>query len=325
MNRRQLIKASTVWLSASTLSTQTHAQTFPNKPIKILIGQPSGGAVDNVARLLSDRMAAATGVAVVVESRPGAAGMIAAEAIARSTADGYTLGLLDVGALAVNPSLQPKISYDIGKDFTYLGGVAKIPLVLVAHPSIQANNLRELTQYAKSNPGKLSYASAGVGSPLHLAFEAYKQRAGVAIVHIPYRGGAPALTDVTAGHVPLMFIDTNLTNQNVKAGRVKAIAIATAQRSPQLPDIATFGEAGIANFDFAPWLGVVAPSGIDAAVTSKLLAAFDQVTASNELNEKISALGFFPWRMDRDSFMRHVSKEAASYRELIQTRGIRLD
>jgi tripartite-type tricarboxylate transporter receptor subunit TctC len=300
-------------------------QAYPNRPIRILIGQASGGAVDTVARLVSERVSASLGVSVVVEARPGAAGMIAADAVARSPADGYTLGLLDVGALAVNPSLQPKITYDIGKDFSYLGGVAKIPLVLVAHTSAPANTLAELTKYASTNPGRLSYASAGVGSPLHLAFEAYKQRAGIFVTHVPYRGGAPALADVAAGHVPLMFVDTNLANQFTKSGKVKPLAIATNERSPLLPDVPTFAEAGISNFDYAPWLGLVSASGLETQVASRLNQAVQQAVNSPELAQQVRALGFMPWPLTQERFAAHVKTEAVSYRELIKARGIKID
>jgi tripartite-type tricarboxylate transporter receptor subunit TctC len=330
MKRRQFTHRALALLgaSAAVLASPSMAlaqQAYPNRPVRILIGQASGGAVDTVARLLSERLTASLGVSVVVEARPGAAGMIAADAVARSLADGYTLGLLDVGALAVNPSLQPKISYDIAKDFSYLGGVAKIPLVLVAHPSATANTLADLTKYASTNPGRLSYASAGVGSPLHLAFEAYKQRAGIFVTHVPYRGGAPALADVAAGHVPLIFIDTNLTNQFSKSGKVKPLAIATSERSPLLPDVPTFAEAGISNFDYAPWLGLVSAAGMDAQVASRLNQAVQQVINSPELAQQVRALGFMSWPLTQERFAAHVKAEASSYRELIKVRGIKIE
>jgi tripartite-type tricarboxylate transporter receptor subunit TctC len=317
------------WANAQT-GAQSGAPSAPSvptvgKPIKIVIGQAPGGAVDTVARLVGERLSIALGAPVVVESRAGAAGMIAADAVAKAPADGLTLGLLDVGALAVNPSLQPKIAYDISKDFAYLGGVAKIPLVLVAHPSAPVSTLPELTRYSRANPGRLSYASAGVGSPLHLAFEAYKQRMGVSVVHIPYRGGAPALADVAAGHVPLVFIDTNLASQYSKSGRVKPLAIATSERSAQLPDVPTFAEAGVPSFDFAPWVGLVAPAGLDATTQARLTAAVEAVAAQAEMQQQIRALGFMPWRMNGVQFASHVREEAVSYRGLIQARGIRLD
>jgi tripartite-type tricarboxylate transporter receptor subunit TctC len=329
--KRRLLTQSALGLLSSTAClapvtwAQTTPQAYPNRPIRIVIGQASGGAVDTVARLVAERLSTALGVSVVVETRPGAAGMIAADTVARAGADGYTLGLLDVGALAVNPALQPKISYNIGKDFTYLGGVAKIPLVLVAHPSAPASTLPELTKYAAAHPGSLSYASAGVGSPLHLAFEAYKQRTGIFVTHVPYRGGAPALSDVAAGHIPLIFIDTNLANQFAKAGKVKMLAIATSERSPLLPDVPTFADAGVPNFDYAPWLGLVSAAGIDAAVASRLNQAITQVTNSPELAQQMRTLGFMPWPMAHDRFAAHVKTEASSYRELIQARGIKLE
>lgn len=303
----------------------TWAQAFPQRPLRIYLGQAAGGAVDTVARTLAERMSAALGQPVVVESRPGAGGMLAAEAVARAAPDGYTLGLLDVGALAVNPVLQKKVNYDVAKDFTYLGLVAKIPLVLIANPSLPATTLPELSGYLKQQAGKASYASSGVGSPLHMAMEAYKQRASVAAAHVPYRGGAPGLADVVAGHVPMMFLDTNLGSQYTKAGKVKAIAVATRERNPQLPDTPTFHESGLKDFDFAPWVGLAAPAGLPRDVAARLEQALKEVTASEPMVAKVQSLGFVPLQGDAAQFTAFAAKELAYYRKLIQEQKIQVD
>lgn len=324
MFRRQFhrsVLAAAVALSALPAT----AQTYPNRPIKLFLGQAAGGAVDTVARTLAERLSSHLGQPVIVEPRPGAGGMLAAEAVARAAPDGYTIGLLDAGALAVNPVLQKKVSYNAAKDFTHIGLVAKIPLVLIANPQLAASNLPELTNYLRQNPGKVTYASSGMGGPLHMAMETYKQRAGVGAVHVPYKGGAPGLADVVAGHVPLMFVDTNLGSQYAKSGKVKALAVATLERNPQLPDVPTFNESGLKGFDFAPWVGLVAPAGLSRDVAAKLEQALLQVSASPEMAAKVQSLGFIPLKSDGAQFSAFAGKELAYYRHLIHEQKIQVE
>lgn len=291
----------------------------------MFIGQAAGGAVDTVARLVAERLSNRLGQPVVVDNRPGAGGMLAAETVARAAPDGYSVGLLDVGPLAVNPVLQPKISYDVTKDFRYIGTVAKIPLVLVAKPGLSFSTLAALTAYAKSHPAQLSYGSAGVGSPPHLAFETYKQRAGVFVTHIPYRGGAPALADVVAGHVDLTFIDTNLGSQYHNSRKVKAIAVATLQRSPLMPDVPTFDESGIKAFEFAPWVGVVGPAAMPKNAASRFSAALEAVIRSDEFTSRLQAIGFTTFINDPVKFDALIRSELLSYRALVTERNIKLE
>lgn len=304
----------------------TAADRYPSRPVRIVIGQAPGGAVDTIARLAAERLATRLGQPVVVDNRPGAGGMLAAETIARAAPDGYSIGLLDVGALAVNPVLQPKVSYDVAKDFRYIGTVTKIPLVMVAQPGIaSAARSAELIAYAKAHPAKLTYGSAGVGSPPHLAFETFKARSGVFVTHIPYRGGAPALADVVAGHVDLTFIDTNLASQYQKTGKVKAIAIAMLERSPLMPDVPTFHESGLKGFEFAPWVGVVAPAAMPADAAARLASALESVVTSTEFAARMQALGFSPFATTPADFSALMRTELQSNRALIKERGITLE
>jgi len=312
--------------SASTSSSSSSSSAgYPERPIRLLLGQAAGGAVDTIARMLAERLGATLRQPVVVENRPGAGAMIAAEAVARAPADGYTLALLDEGALTVNPVLQKKIAYDVLKDFSYLGTVARIPLVMVAHPSLNVATPDELTRYSKAHPSALSYASAGVGSPPHLAFEAYKQQSGAIVAHLPYRGGAPALADVVAGHVHLTFIDTNLGSQYAKTGRVKPIAVSTRQRSPLLPSVPTFEEAGLKGFEFAPWVGVVGPAGLPTPVAERIAQALQTVLADRDLLARVRGSGFEPFASGSTAFAALIRQDLEARRTLIRERNIRLE
>ncbi|MGE4337667.1 MAG: Bug family tripartite tricarboxylate transporter substrate binding protein [Pigmentiphaga sp.] len=297
---------------------------YPTRAVRLLIGQAPGGAVDTVARMTAEGLAARLGQPVVVESRPGAGGMLAAGSVARAEPDGYTLGFLDVGALAVAPLLQQSVPYDPERDFSFLGTTARIPLVMVAHPSLEASTPAELTRDSQAKPDELNYASAGVGSPPHLAFEAYKYAAQAPIRHIAYRGGAPALADVVAGHVQLTFIDTNLGSQYVREGRVKAIGVATRNRSPLMPNVPTFAESGIPDFDFAPWVGVVGPAGLPATVVDRVSMALSELVADPGFVERVQALGFEPFPGDAKAFAALASRERDDYRTLIREQQITL-
>lgn len=298
--------------------------TYPTRPVRLLIGQAPGGAVDTLARITAEDLAARLGQPVVVESRTGAGGMLAAGAVARAEPDGYVLGFLDVGAVAVAPLLQQSVPYDPDHDFSFLGTTARIPLVMVAHPSLEASTPSELTHDSQARPDQLNYASAGVGSPPHMAFEAYKYAAQAPIRHIAYRGGAPALADVVAGHVHLTFIDTNLGSQYVREGRVKAIGIATRNRSPLMPDVPTFAESGIPDFDFAPWVGVVGPAGLSDEVIERIASALSETVADPGFVERVQALGFEPFPGDPEAFAALASRERDDYRTLIREQNIAL-
>ncbi len=320
-----LTVATPMAIAQSASSSSSAGTGYPERPIRLLLGQAAGGAVDTIARMLAERLGATLRQPVVVENRPGAGAMIAAEAVARAPADGYTLALLDEGALTVNPVLQKKIAYDVLKDFSYLGTVARIPLVMVAHPSLNVATSDELTRYSKAHPSALSYASAGVGSPPHLAFEAYKQQSGAIVAHLPYRGGAPALADVVAGHVHLTFIDTNLGSQYAKTGCVKPIAVSTRQRSPLLPAVPTFEEAGLKGFEFAPWVGVVGPAGLPAPVAERIAQALQTVLADRDLLARVRGSGFEPFASGSTAFAALIRQDLEARRTLIRERNIRLE
>jgi tripartite-type tricarboxylate transporter receptor subunit TctC len=324
LTRRQLVNAT---LSAGLLpmAAPIRAQSFPQRPLRMLNGFAPGGAVDTVARLYAERLGPALGQTVVVENRPGAAGMIAAEAVARASPDGYTLALLDMGALAVNPALQPKVPYDVTKDFSFLGVVARVPLMLVVHPSMPATSSAALVRELQGKPGRYAYASAGIGSPPHLAMEAFKKLTGSFVVHIPYRGAAPAVQDVLAGRVNMMFIDQNTAAPHLKAGSLKAVAIATERRQPGLPDVPTFGESGIVGLMATPWLGVVAQSGVPADVAQRLQHAVRDTSARPDTQARIEQLGFVPETGSPETLAKLVRDDGNAWRQLIRDMQIRLE
>lgn len=324
MNRRQIL-CSMAASSMAILSDGAFAEAYPSRPIRMLVGLPPGGAVDTIARLLAEVLGGTLGQPVIVENRPGAAGMLAAEAVARAAPDGYVVGLLDVGALAVNPVLQPKISYDVRKDFKYVGSVARIPLVLVASANSPIRSLQELALFAKSNPGKLNYASSGVGGPLHLAFEAYKHRTGVNVSHISYRGGAPALQDLIAGHVDLMFIDVNLCEQYAARGRLRPLAIATAERSSLIPNIPTFEELGFKGFVASPWSALIAPRNLPPEIATTLSKALSVALDTPTFEKRLSEKGFERWRSEGGALDQFVEAELNMYRALTRDQKIRLE
>jgi tripartite-type tricarboxylate transporter receptor subunit TctC len=326
MNRRQVIQSAIGVAAVASFPAISRAQAvFPAKPMKLINGFPPGGAVDTLSRLVAERMGSGLGQAVVIENKTGAAGAIAAEAIARSGTDGYTFGMLDVGALAVNPVLQKKISYDPAKDFVYLGLVARIPLLLVVNPSIPVSNIAQLTAHLKQSAGRASYASAGVGNALHLAMETYLQSTGASATHIPYRGAAPAVQDLLGGNVQMMFIDVNTSAQYIKTGKLKAIAIATPQRNVALPDVPTFIEANIPDVKATPWVGLVAPTGLAAPNVAKLSASLDEVTQSSEFQSKVTEMGFLVQRGSPSEFETLAKRELQNYSTLIKQRGIVLE
>jgi tripartite-type tricarboxylate transporter receptor subunit TctC len=244
------------------------AQAFPAKPIRFLISFATGGTTDTLARTIGERMARAWGQPVLPDNRPGAAGVIAAEMTARSPADGHTI-LMASSGFAINATLQPKLPYDSIKDITGVAMVADLPNIVVVHPSLPVRNIGELIALARKRPGQLSYASAGTGSSQHLAGELFKSMTGTSIVHVPYKGGVPATTDLIGGHVDLTFGSTaNLPG--VRAGRLRAIAVTTARRSPALPDLPTVAESGVPGYDAPVWYAVLTTAGTPREVLDRL-------------------------------------------------------
>jgi len=266
------------------------AQDYPNRPIRFIVPYPPGGGTDVVARIMSDALAADLRQPIIIDNRGGAAGNVGTDIAAKAPADGYNI-LFTLSSHTINPKLYDKLPFDVERDFVPISLAALIPQILVVHPSVPANNVQELIALAKANPGKLNYASVGTGSPGHIAGELFKIKTGVDIVHIPYKGGGPAVVDTIGGQVQLLFVSMPAAWQHVKAGKLKAIAVASAKRSVAAPDLPTIAESGVPDYAVESWYGALAPAKTPPAAVARLNAAFAKVLGNPQIKEKLLAQG----------------------------------
>ena len=300
------------------------AQPYPSKPIKVIIGFPPGSGGETQVRLVGQKLTEAMGQPIVVDARPGASGNIAAELLVKSPGDGYTL-LYFPAALAINPSLFPKVPYDLAKDFTPIALLGTFPLVMVVNPSVPAKSVADVVALAKAKPGAVNYASIGNASPPHLAGELFGQLAGVSLTHVPYKGSAPAQTDLIGGQVQVMFDTAVSAMPHVKAGRTRALAVTTLKRSPLLPDLPSLDEAGLKGYDLYGWGGMVAPAGVPADIAAKLNTEIVKALKSPDVAEKLMGLGSVPGPMSNAEFGRFILDEAAKWKKLVVSTGAKLD
>jgi tripartite-type tricarboxylate transporter receptor subunit TctC len=300
-----------------------HAQAdYPNRPVRLIVGFPPGSAADVTARILANRMTQSLGQQVVVEAKPGAASSIAAEFVARSPKDGYTLFLLS-SANVTNAALNPKLPFNVVKDFAPIALVNSVAVVLVTPPSAGVSSVKELVALAKSKPGQVLYASTGVGTAPHLSGELFAMRAGVKLVHVPYQGSPQAATDLLAGRVTMMFSPASTVVSNVQAGKLKLLASAAAKRPAILPDTPTMAEAGMPDFDTSIWFGLVAPAGTPRPAVDKLARAVHDAVTSSEVvaawrPQAIEALDGGP-----DEFARHIESESKRWGEVAAAAGLK--
>jgi tripartite-type tricarboxylate transporter receptor subunit TctC len=266
------------------------AQDYPNRPIRFIVPYPPAGGTDVVARILAEPLGAALGQTIVIDNRGGAAGNLGTDLAAKAPADGYNI-LFTLSSHTINPKLYDKLPFDVEKDFAPISLAAMIPQILVVHPSVPANSVKELIALAKANPGKLNYASVGTGSPGHIAGELFKLKTGVDIVHIPYKGGGPAVVDTIGGQVQLLFVSMPAAWQHVKAGKLKAIAVTSAKRSVAAPDVPTIAESGVPDYVVDSWYGALAPAKTPPAAVARLNAAFVKVLEDPQVRERLLAQG----------------------------------
>ena len=301
------------------------ASTYPSKPIKLVVPFPAGGPLDAAGRAIGQKLHEAWGQPVVVENKPGAGGNIGADAVAKSPADGYTLVMGALSTHAVNPHLYAKMPYDALKDFAPVTLVAVTPNVLVLNPSVPANSVAELIALAKASPGKLSFASGSNGSAGHLAGELFKSLAKVDIVHVPYKGGAPAMQDLLGGQVQFMFDNLANSMAQMKAGKLKAFAVTTAKRSSLAPDLPTMAEVGVPGFDISTWYGIFVPAGTPPEIVRKLNAEIVRWLGSDDAKDKLKAQGAEPAPTTPEQFDAFVRAENAKYAKIVKDSGARVD
>jgi tripartite-type tricarboxylate transporter receptor subunit TctC len=298
------------------------AQNYPTRQINLIAPWPAGGAVDALCRALAPHLSDRLGKSVVVENRPGAGSVIGTATGAKAAPDGYTLVMAGSGSLAISATIYKKLPYDPVKDFAPIALVAKIPFVLVVNPSLPVRSVAELVKYARENPGKLSFASGGPGSPHHLYGEMLKGMTGIEMTHVPYKGSAPALTDVIAGHVPLLFSDPVPSLPQIREGKVRALGVSTAVRLPAAPEIPPIAEVGVPGFDAAGWGMISAPAATPIAIVAKLQAALNSALALPEVHQQIIKLGMIPGTGSPEELQRFVLSEIERWGKLVQQAGL---
>jgi tripartite-type tricarboxylate transporter receptor subunit TctC len=306
------------------LPVTSTARDWPTQPIRWIVPYPAGGGSDVVARTVATGLDPLLGQTIIVENRPGAATIIGATAVAQSDPNGYTIGTADSGTLAYNPFLYAKLSYDPQK-FTYIGGLAKLPLLLAVNANSPYKSVADIIAAARKEPGKLTAASAGSGSPHHLALELFKQRANVNVLHVPYKGAAPAIQDLLGGQVDMMFIDLAAGLPNVKAGKLRVLATATPERLAILPDVPTMAEQGVLDFSAYAWQGVVGPAGMPDDAVRRLGRDLQRALNSSQVADKLKDMGVIPMPMGGPEFQAYADSERAMWAEVIKKANIKLE
>ncbi len=307
------------------LALPAAAQDYPTKTVRMVVPFPPGGPLDTTGRLIAQHLSEMWGQSVVVENKPGAGGNIGADFVAKSAPDGYTILMGALSTHAVNPSLYSKMPYDAAKDFAPITLIAITPNVLVVNASSPVNNVKEFIAYTKANPGKLSFGSGSNGSAGHLAGELYKVDTGTDAVHIPFKGGAPATQALLAGDTQFMFDNLANAMAQVKAGKFKALAVTTAQRSPLAPDLPTLAEAGLPGFDITTWYGFFAPAGTPPAIVNKWSTDVAKVLNAPDVRAKLIAGGAEPSPNTPAQFQQMISSELAKYARIIKASGAKVD
>lgn len=318
----------TIVLAAGATAAQgntTAPASYPVKPIRLVVPFTPGGSTDILARAIGQELTKAWGQAVIVDNVPGAGGSLGADKVAKAPADGYTLLMGHIGTLAVNPSLYPALPYDPVKSFAPVAWVARVPNLLVVNPQVTARSVKELVTLAKARPGQLNYGSGGNGSAANLATEYFKLQTGTSLLHIPYRGTAPAVNDLIGGQIQLLFTGAPAVLNQIKNGQLRALAVSSPQRLPALPDVPTVAEAGYKDFEADQWYGVVAPAGTPREVVAKLNAQINLALNSAELKTRLNNEGAIATPTTPEAFGKHIASEIARWKPVIQSGRVKTD
>jgi tripartite-type tricarboxylate transporter receptor subunit TctC len=314
--------AAAALLAASSLAAQA---AYPDKPIRLVIGFPAGGPLDQHARLLSERLQAVLGQPLVIDYKAGAGGTVGAQEVMKAPADGYTLMLANTGVMVINPALYAKLPYQTLRDFTPIARTAMQPLALLVDPKLPVNTLPEFVAYAKARPGQVNYGSAGNGGISHLVPEMFKNATGLFMVHIPYRGSAPAFTDLMGGQVQFMAESIPQAAAYHKQGKVKALAVTSRERNPALPEVPTVIESGLQGFEVVGFYGFLAPANLPRDVTAKLSDAFRQVLGSAEIRSRMTAQGADPAFLGSEDFAKYLAAEMPRWADAVKKSGAKMD
>lgn len=316
---RRLLLAGLAALAGASASL---AQTYPAKPIRFIVPYPPGGGADIVARLVAGKMTTSMGQPVVVDNKPGASTIIGTDMLAKSPPDGYTIGMI-TDSHAINQVFFPKLPYDSIKDFEPITQLVFVPLVLVAHPSLNVKNVQDLIAAAKAKPGKINFASIGNGTPHQISMEWLKSMGGISMTHIPYKGVAPALTDLVAGQVDVMFTGTSSALPYVKAGRLNALAVSSARRQPSFPDTPSVAESGLSEFDFMTWYGMAMPAGTPAAITFRINQEIASALNQSDVKERLATLGVVGAPSSPGDFSAFIKSESVKLARIVKTTGVK--
>jgi len=302
----------------------TSAQGWPNRPIRMVVPYTPGGYTDLMARLVGQKVADALGATIVFENKPGANAIIGTDTVAKAAPDGYTFGTV-IAAHSVNPTLNPKLPYDTLKDLTYVSLMSTAPLIMIAHPSLPANNVKELIALAKSKPGELNFASSGIGAAAHLTMEMFKSRTGINMQHIPYKGTAGALQDLVGGQINVMFDIIGPLMPQVKSGNAKAIAVTARERVPAAADVPTMAEQGVPDFVSGTWAGIIAPAGTPKEIVDRVSAEAKKALADPALQAKLVEQGIVAVGSTPEEFRTFVGEEIARWGKVITDAGIKIE
>ncbi len=317
--------AASAAFAVAIVSCAGHTQSYPDRPIRVVVGVPAGGTPDVMARSVTTGMSKILGQPLVMDNRGGAGGLIGTEVAAKSAPDGYTLLVSSPGPLTILPHMQRQIAYDPLRDFVPIGLIASNPFLLITHPAVPAKTLKELIALARSQPGKLNYASAGNGAANHLAMELFKSMAGVNITHVPYKGAPQAVSDVLAGHMNMMFNSIPPVLAHIKADRFRALGVGGSKRSPQLPDVPTISEAGVPGYEAITWFGMLAPVKTPKAVLARINDAFVKVISALELRAQLEAQGAEPGSGSGSEFGALIRREYDRNSKIVKTSGAKID